>query len=166
VEAQEASLRADGSQAGVIHLACHGEHERHHPMRSRLLLAPGGGEDGRITAEELAALDLGSAALVTLAGCETGLSRALGGDDLAGFPRAVLESGAAAFLGSLWPVDDDTAGEFFRAFHARYRETRDPRAALRRARLDALADPERRSPRHWAPWTLLENAWKAPGDAP
>jgi len=163
-EAKEASLRTEAAGAGVLHLACHGEHEPHRPMRSRLLLAPGEGEDGRISAAELAELDLSAAALVCLTGCETGLTRALGGDDLAGFPRAVLESGAGAFLGSLWPVEDGTAGEFLRAFHSRYREERDAAAALRAARLDALADPARRAPRHWAPWILLRNAGRTAED--
>ncbi len=166
MEAQESSLRADGVRAGVIHLGCHGEHERHRPMHSRLLLAPGEGEDGRVSASELAGLDLSGTALVCLSGCETGLSRALGGDDLAGFPRAVLESGAGALLGSLWPVDDTTAGAFFRSFHSRFRETRDARDALRRARLDSLADPDRRSPKQWGSWILLENSWKTVDNEP
>jgi len=163
-EARESSLRTEGSLARVLHLGCHGEHEPHRPMRSRLLLAPGEGEDGRISAAELAELDLGAAVLVTLSGCETGLTRALGGDDLAGFPRAVLESGAAAFLGSLWPVEDGTAGAFLRTFHSGFRECGDPGRALRAARLQALADPARRAPRHWAPWILLRNAGKRAED--
>ena len=155
--ATEGRFRVEGSLARLLHLGCHGEHARHRPWASELLLAPGEGEDGRLSATELAAADLSGCALVCLSGCETGLSRAEGGDDLAGFPRAVLEAGAGAFLGSLWPVDDGTAGLFFRNFHDALRKSGNPRVALRQARKESRLDPDRRAPRHWAAWVLLEN---------
>ncbi len=155
--ASEARLRREVGLARVLHLGCHGEHARHRPWYSELLLAPGEGQDGRLSATELAELDLSGCALVCLSGCETGLSRAEGGDDLAGFPRAVLQSGAGSFLGSLWPVDDGTAGVFFRNFHDQLRQSGNPRLALRQARRESRLDPERRAPRHWAAWVLLEN---------
>jgi len=155
--ATESQLHFAAPAANLIHLGCHGEFERHRPEASRLLLAPGDGEDGRLHAGELQNWDLSNCALVTLSGCETGLSRAEGGDDLAGFPRAVFEAGGTALLGSLWPVADVPAGNFFRAFHRELAKSGDPRSALHIARKDALADPERRAPRHWAGWVLVEN---------
>jgi len=154
--AEEARLRVEAPWLRLLHLGCHGEFSRHRPLGSRLLLAAGSGADGRLTAAELARLDLSRCALVSLSGCETGLTRAEGGDDLAGFPRAVLQAGASAFLGSLWPVEDSSAGAFFREFHRVLRREGDPRLALQEARASARRDPERRLPRHWAGWVLLE----------
>ncbi len=159
--ATESQLHFSAPAANLIHLGCHGEFERHRPEASRLLLAPGDGEDGRLHAGELRNWDLRNCSLVTLSGCETGLSRAGGGDDLAGFPRAVFEAGGTALLGSLWPVADVPAGNFFRAFHRELAKTGDPRSALHFARRDALADPARRAPRHWAGWVLVENFSRA-----
>ena len=157
VEATEARVTEAAAAMGLIHLGCHGEHARHRPERSALLLAPGSGTDGRLLASEIAALDLRGCALLCLSGCETGLTRAGGEDDLAGFPRAVLTAGAGALLGSLWPVDDETAGAFFRNFHVELRDSGDPRQALRQARRKSRQTAGTRSPRHWAPWVLLEN---------
>ena len=56
----------------VLHLSAHGQFDVHEPMLSFVQLAPQPGDDGKLTAGEMAALPLASTRLVTLSACETG----------------------------------------------------------------------------------------------
>src|SRR5439155_17976655 len=97
-EASEAMLAQRAPGAEVLHIAAHGRIDRITPWRSRLDLAAGGGADGRLTAEEIAASGLG-AARVVLSGCETAAESAVArdeapGDEREGLVRAFLRAGA------------------------------------------------------------------------
>ena len=154
--ATEAGFRANANFSAYLHLACHGEHEELRPWESSLLLATGGGHDGRLRARELRHLSLASAHLVCLSGCETALAEVRAADDLAGFPRAVLSSGARRLLGSLWKVEDRKAGAFMKRFYRHLGKGRTPARALREARLESLRSEDDSAPEHWGAWILLE----------
>lgn len=155
--AREAGVAAAAVGKSIVHIACHGEFERFQPWESALLLAPGDGADGRLRAHELSRLPLAGVELVCLSGCETGLTEVHSADDLAGFPRAILMSGARRLLGSLWKVEDQKAGAFMTRFYRHLGNGRDPEVALREAKLESLALASDSSPEHWAGWVLLEN---------
>ncbi len=98
------------------HFACHGEYEWADPDRSRLLLA-----NGHLTVRDILspAADFGSARVVMLSACETGMTefRTMP-DEFVGFAGAFLNAGATVVVSSLWPVDDLSTkfvmGEFYR----------------------------------------------------
>ncbi len=102
-------------RATVIHFAGHAEFDRTDPFSSALVL-----DDGtRLGISELGSgeLDLSSARLVSLAGCETGVGEILAGDESVGLARAFLAAGADSVLVSLWKVSDEAACELMPEFY-------------------------------------------------
>ena len=136
-EATEARTKALIEGAGLVHLATHGELQEADPLSSAVLLAPGGGEDGRLEVREVFALDL-RASLVVLSACETGLGRLSRGDEILGLQRAFLYAGAPAVVTTLWKVGDRASYELIRAFYDRL-ATAGPADALRQAQIETLA---------------------------
>ena len=115
--ATEAALRKDiGAGTGVLHLATHGRFDADNPLNSAIMLA---GRDGmsRLTAARLFEAPL-RAQLVVLSACETGVGRAVAGDDYLGLTRSFYLDGARTVLNSLWPVDERGTQAFMIKFHA------------------------------------------------
>lgn len=74
--------------------------------------------DGALDAQDvLHSLEL-NAELVTLSGCDTGLSQVMRGDELIGFTRAFLYAGAPSALVSQWVVNDLSTCMLMRRFYA------------------------------------------------
>jgi hypothetical protein len=116
-----------------------------------LALAPGGGEDGWLTAAEIAELDL-QADLVVLSACDTGRGR-ITGDGVVGLTRAFLSAGADTVIVSLWQVPDDATAALMVAFYEALAETGDKAAALQQAMVATRAQfPD---PRNWSAFALV-----------
>jgi len=73
--------------------------------------------DGILTAEEIAMLDLNGTWLAVLSACETGLGEARSGEGVLGLRRGLLQAGAANLLFTLWPVSDRETVLFVRDFY-------------------------------------------------
>jgi hypothetical protein len=114
--ATEAALRQTiGTGVGVLHLATHGSFDADDPLNSEIVLA-GQGEVVRLTAARLFEAPL-RAGLVVLSACETGVGRAVAGDDFLGLTRSFYLGGARTVLNSLWPVEDKGTQAFMTRFH-------------------------------------------------
>ncbi len=64
------------------------------------------GNDGILTAEEIASLDLGSVSWVVLSACETALGETAAREGVLGLRRAFVVAGAGTLVSSLWQVND------------------------------------------------------------
>jgi CHAT domain-containing protein len=96
-------------------------------------------EDGFLTAEELAWLDLSMVDLVVLSACETGLGTPIAGEGVIGLNRSLRQAGAKAVISSLWKVDDFATQNMFSAFYRRmWIEHMGAAEALRQVKLDML----------------------------
>jgi CHAT domain-containing protein/Flp pilus assembly protein TadD len=124
-------------------------------LRSGLALAganpkQSGSEDGILTALELASLNLRHTQLVVLSACETGIGDVINGEGVYGLRRALVLSGAASQLISLWKVDDKGTKDLMVQYYDRLLAQQGRSQALRQVQLDFLKSADYRHPFFWA----------------
>jgi CHAT domain-containing protein len=106
--------------------------------------APPDRDDGILTAEEIAAMDLSGVRWAVLSACETGVGEVRAGEGVLGLRRAFQVAGARTTIMSLWWVDDEATRDWMRAlYEAHLMRGRDTAESVREAALDVLR--ERRS---------------------
>lgn len=116
-DASESWLKqAPLSQFTLIHIAAHAVVSDDDLGGSAVALAPGGGEDGFVTAADLAALAL-RAELVVLSSCRTAGGVVIAGEGLQGLTAPLLRAGARAVLATGWQVRDRDASRFTDLFY-------------------------------------------------
>jgi hypothetical protein len=104
---RQAFESADGT---ILHFAGHGSSNQGYQIRM---------EDDQADPTMLRGWHRGAAArLYFLNACESGQENAIGGF-VDGWAPALLESGAGAFIGGMWPLGDQTAEQFARQFYTR-----------------------------------------------
>jgi CHAT domain-containing protein/tetratricopeptide (TPR) repeat protein len=93
-----------------------------------------GGDDGILTAAELADLDLSAARLVVLSACDTGLGDTAGGEGVLGLQRALHVAGVRTAVTSLWQVNDSATKALMSEFYVNlWLKRMPPSEALREA---------------------------------
>jgi CHAT domain-containing protein/tetratricopeptide (TPR) repeat protein len=95
-------------------------------------------DDGIVTAEEIASLDLSSVEWVVLSACDTGVGEVRSGEGVLGLRRAFEISGAGTLIMSLWPVRDVDATAWMSALYEARFAGLDTSEAMRRAGLKIL----------------------------
>jgi CHAT domain-containing protein len=117
-------------------------------LRSGLVLAganrrteaSAGDDDGMLTAEEIAGLDLSSAQWTVLSACDTGRGDWQAGEGVLGLRRAFQVAGARTVILSLWPVIDTVAADWMTALYKRkFVENASTASAVRGANRTLLA---------------------------
>lgn len=109
-------------------------------------------EDGILTAEEVANLDLGQTSLVVLSACETGLGKVTDGEGVFGLQRAFKLAGAQQLLISLWKVPDEQTAELMTYFYRYLLRTQDSQLALQKAQQKMKKQYD---PFYWAGFVLF-----------
>ncbi len=132
-------------------------------LRSGLALAGAngfhsGGEDGLLTALEVASMDLVGTRLVVLSACETGVGATPQGEGVYGLRRALVLAGAESQVMSLWAVDDDTTRDLMVAYYGRLARGEGRAEALRLAQREIATSPGRAHPFFWASFIPI-GAW-------
>jgi CHAT domain-containing protein/tetratricopeptide (TPR) repeat protein len=96
-------------------------------------------EDGVLTAEEIAGIDLYGIEWAVLSACDTGVGEVRAGEGVLGLRRAMRIAGVRTLIMSLWPVDDRSTREWMKALYgARLTRGMDTAASVRFAALDLL----------------------------
>ncbi len=96
-------------------------------------------DDGILTAEEIAALDLTGVGWAVLSACETGLGELRAGEGLFGLRRAFQVAGARTLITSLWAIEDEASRGFMKALYEKHLVDGLPTAeAVRAASLEVL----------------------------
>lgn len=151
-EATIARLMQEAPGSPIIHIATHGQNRLDAPNFSSVLLA-----DGKLNAIDVFNLNLQGCELVTLSGCETGLSMSAGGDEQLGLGRAFLAAGVETLVMSLWPVEDHATSELMEHFYRALLRGESKVQALRTAQCAFLAHASSHltHPYYWAAFRLI-----------
>lgn len=151
-QATEAALKHNMQNCSVLHLATHARFLPEDPWGSYILLRPGGGEDGLLTAGEIYNATINSK-LVVLSACQTAVRagrEALGGPlpaaDLASLSRSFVHAGCPNILATLWSVLDQPTQQIMVATHAGIAKGLAPVAALRQAQLEYMRQQAQMQP--------------------
>jgi CHAT domain-containing protein len=112
-------------------------------------------EDGILTAEEIAAMDLSGVEWAVLSACDTGIGEIKAGEGVFGLRRAFQIAGARTVIMSLWSVEDESARQWMKAlYEGRLLKHLDTAEAVRNASLTVLKARRSRGesthPFHWA----------------
>ncbi len=100
--------------------------------------------DGLLTAEQAAGLDLRQTWLVVLSACDTGSGEARAGEGVLGLRRGFAEAGAQNLLMTLWTADDVTTADFMQRFYHDALASGDAPSAFARTQRFLLDDTRRR----------------------
>ncbi len=147
-EATAERFRTEAPGHDLIHLACHGLFRPDNPWFSAARFS-----DRWMTAAEASRLDL-DGQLVILSSCYSGRQQSIGsGDEMLGFPYALLAAGASAIIANIWEADDSSSTDLMAAFHGALLKGETAAQAVRQAQL--AIRQSRPDPRHWANTVLI-----------
>ena len=112
-------------------------------------------DDGILTAEEIAAMDLSGTEWAVLSACDTGIGEIKVGEGVFGLRRAFQVAGARTVIMSLWSVEDESARQWMKVlYEGRLLKHLDTAEAVRNASLTVLkarrAHGESTHPFYWA----------------
>ncbi len=138
-EASETRVKELAGSFDVLHLASHGRLVTQHPGQSHIVLAGGGGEDGKLTVEEIYGLDLRNVRLVTLSACQTALGVDARGEEMISLTDSFHLAGAKTVVATLWEVEDAATGAVMERFYRNLRD-RPVAEALRVAQLELMRE--------------------------
>jgi len=175
-EATEAATK-QVSRPRILHIATHGFFMENRPdtsnvenplLRSGLFLAganrrqSGAGEDGVLTALEVAGMDLWGTRLVVLSACDTGVGDTSHGEGVYGLRRALVLAGVESQVLTLWQVQDKRTRDLMIDFYRRLQNGEGRTEALRQAQLAMLRGKGvlSRHPFFWAGF-LQSGDWRA-----
>ncbi len=134
-------------RTSFLHIATHAVFRQDNPMFSAFKIA-----GGWVTAIDLFSMTC-ETNLVTLSGCQSGVSRVTGSDDLLGLMRGFLYAGARSLMVSLWNIDDRRTAElmiyFYNTWRARARKSQALKIAMKGIR------EKYPNPFYWAPFLLI-----------
>jgi len=122
-------------------------------------------DDGLLTADEAAWLNIEGCHLVVLSACETGIGMPRSGEGLMSLRRAFHHAGAETVISSLWQVPDRPSRELMVAFYRKYwQDGKSAARALREAQIEMLARNRKRFDNEGRPGTwgafVLSGEWR------
>ena len=160
--ATESLLKSQASQAGVLHIAAHGQYNQGNALYSALYLTPDDANDGLLETHEIYGLNLGQTDLVVLSACETQLGDLSRGDEVVGLTRAFFFAGAPSVVSSLWKVSDQSTTLLMERFYTHIKAGMGKAEALRQAQIDVRS--EYPNPYYWAAFVLSGDAGEITAD--
>jgi CHAT domain-containing protein len=120
----------------------------------------GGAEDGILTADEIARLDLSRTRWAILSACETARGDVQASEGVLGLTRGLEIAGVGTVVMSLWPLDDRAGRDWIRALYAaRLAGRLDVAGSMRAADLAVLRERRERGesvhPFYWGSFVAV-----------
>ena len=112
------------------------------------------GDDGILTAAEVANLDLSNTKLVVLSACETGLGKIESSEGTFGLKRGFKLAGVDQIIVSLWKVPDNETMELMTLFYAELAKTKDINSSFNKAQKE-MRNRNPYEPEKWAGFVLV-----------
>ncbi len=112
------------------------------------------GDDGILTAAEVANLDLSNTKLVVLSACETGLGKIEGSEGTFGLKRGFKLAGVEQIIVSLWSVPDKETMELMTLFYGDLTKTLNPVTSFEKAQKE-MRNKYPTDPEKWAGFVLV-----------
>ncbi len=117
-------------------------------------------DDGILTAEEVAALNLANVEWAVLSACDTGVGQVKAGEGVFGLRRAFQVAGARSVIMSLWSVDDQATRAWMRALYdARFQKGLTTADAVHAASVEVFRDRKAKgqstNPFFWAAFVAV-----------
>lgn len=159
--ATEEKIKAVISDYDIVHFATHGYLDNQSPMSSYLQLTTNDfSENGKLEANEIQNLKM-KAALVVLAGCETGRGKLLDGEGLIGIAWALEKAGVPTLVTSQWKVRDRNTKDLMTEFHRLWRKslTENKPLTVSEALREAALSIRKKHPHpfYWAGFAVMGN---------
>ncbi len=111
------------------------------------------GDDGVLTAQEVAHIDMRKTNLVVMSACETGLGDIKGSEGVYGLQRAFKMAGVKYMIMSLWQVPDKETEEFMTTFYTKLLKLKDIKQASNQTQKEMR---KKYDPYFWAAFVLIE----------
>ncbi|MCC7054270.1 MAG: CHAT domain-containing protein [Gemmatimonadaceae bacterium] len=140
------------SPPSILHFAMHAIVDDRAASRAAIVLAPADGDDGLLTAHELASMRL-PAELVVLSGCSTASGRVLAAEGVQGLVRPLFDAGVQGVVATQWPTSDASAAQMMAWFYAELARGLSTADALRAAQL--RGHRAGLPPGEWAGWSYV-----------
>jgi len=112
------------------------------------------GDDGILTAAEVANLDLSNTKLVVLSACETGLGKIESSEGTFGLKRGFKLAGVDQIIVSLWKVPDTESMELMTLFYSELAKTKDIGSSFNKAQKE-MRNRYPYDPEKWAGFVLV-----------
>jgi CHAT domain-containing protein len=143
----------------LVHFATHALVDDWSVARTSMILAPGRGEDGFLTPDELSRLSF-DADVVVLSACRTAAGEFVGSEGIRGLAAPLLEAGARSIVATQWEVGDAAAARLSADL---YRALRAGEPIIDAARTARLASRRRGdSPASWAVLAVIGDSHAKP----
>jgi CHAT domain-containing protein len=112
-------------------------------------------EDGILTSEEIAHLNLSKTNLVVLSACETGLGEVQNSEGVFGLQRAFKLAGVKTIIMSLWKVPDEQTYQLMQVFYKNWLAGKSKHEAFKIAQ-KAIRE-KYPNPYYWAAFVMLDD---------
>jgi CHAT domain-containing protein len=113
-----------------------------------------GVEDGILSADEIARLNLTGTRLIVMSACQTGLGDVNNSEGVFGLQRAFKLAGVETLIMSLWEVDDEATAELMTIFYEQWLSGKTKQESFKEAQRQIRA--KHTQPFYWAAFVLMD----------
>jgi len=157
-KATEENFKKNIPQAGIIHLAMHGNTDLQNPMKAGITFQKEklGREDGFLNFYEIMNLPLKSR-MAVLSACETATGKEFKGEGVYHIARGFTYAGCPTLVASLWQIDDRSTATIVNSFYTEIKagENIDESIAKSKRAYLQQADEYTAHPRYWSGMILI-----------